>query len=451
MGSVLYVGQRNQSNSREEGKLITSQNPNIQLRLKESEIISDISSDSEFEEVKDTNNEFMNAQQETDSSKVDKIIEVYVDLSKKPLQEDDLFADCFEAIPESLISPKPLSLNESQILNDLKRQASEAIQINLSDIKIDEKNIKVRDYESLCLCQNIEKSEIHENLNCSSEKITFEKSRQPIYNKKKALQLSTNQKSEAIEIIDQNRDQKQKTHSKTEDLSEFSEKEFIKKKTDKIERKKVDKISSPSKETFSKSSTKKTLRKRSCITGLDGFPGNKIHKLNEKLLDDEIQIKKTEENYQELAAKKLKEDNSTEELKMIASKLANENFNLEKEKNRQHRMGMTITEKMNSECMELLRLFGVPFIVAPMEAEAQCAFLDYANLTNGTITDDSDIWLFGGTTVYKNFFAQNKTVTEFKYETIKSTFNVDRNKLIQFALLVGSDYTTGNLQIKCFI
>lgn len=28
-----------------------------------------------------------------------------------------------------------------------------------------------------------------------------------------------------------------------------------------------------------------------------------------------------------------------------------------------------------------------------MEAEAQCAFLDSIELTDGTITDDSDIWL----------------------------------------------------------
>lgn len=78
-----------------------------------------------------------------------------------------------------------------------------------------------------------------------------------------------------------------------------------------------------------------------------------------------------------------------------------------------------------------------------MEAEAQCAFLNSMKLTDGTITDDSDIWLFGGRTVYKNFFNQKKHVMEFQIEDIESLFNVDRSKMIQLAMLVGSDYTTG--------
>lgn len=78
-----------------------------------------------------------------------------------------------------------------------------------------------------------------------------------------------------------------------------------------------------------------------------------------------------------------------------------------------------------------------------MEAEAQCAYLNEHQLTNGTITDDSDIWLFGGKTVYKNFFVQKKLVMEFQSDNIKNTFNLDRKNLIQLAMLVGSDYTTG--------
>ena len=45
-----------------------------------------------------------------------------------------------------------------------------------------------------------------------------------------------------------------------------------------------------------------------------------------------------------------------------------------------------------------------------MEAEAQCAFLDHTQQTDGSITDDSDIWLFGGQRVYKNLFNQNRHV-----------------------------------------
>ena len=65
-------------------------------------------------------------------------------------------------------------------------------------------------------------------------------------------------------------------------------------------------------------------------------------------------------------------------------------------------------------------MFGVPFITSPMEAEAQCAHLDLTNQTQGTITDDSDIWLFGGRTVYKNMFNQSKHVELFTSARIQS-------------------------------
>lgn len=72
---------------------------------------------------------------------------------------------------------------------------------------------------------------------------------------------------------------------------------------------------------------------------------------------------------------------------------------------------------------ELIQLFGLPYIIAPMEAEAQCAFLDAISLTEGTITDDSDIWLFGGQKVYKNFFNQKKHVIRFQAVDIQQYFS----------------------------
>ncbi|XP_058123945.1 DNA excision repair protein ERCC-5 [Anopheles ziemanni] len=139
----------------------------------------------------------------------------------------------------------------------------------------------------------------------------------------------------------------------------------------------------------------------------------------------------------------LKESRTPLELKQMALDLAQTERELEREKNKQNRLGVSITEQMRNDCMELLSLFGVPYIVAPMEAEAQCAFLNQIEMTDGTITDDSDIWLFGGQKVYKNFFNQQKLVQEFTIEAIEQMFHMDRNKLIQLALLVGSDYTTG--------
>lgn len=134
---------------------------------------------------------------------------------------------------------------------------------------------------------------------------------------------------------------------------------------------------------------------------------------------------------------------NTEKLNSMVEEIQSEELDLIQEKGRLDRVGRNITEQMTKEAQELLQIFGIPYIVAPTEAEAQCAFLESVKLTDGTITDDSDIWLFGGRTVYKNFFNQKKHVLQFLADRIETSYNLNREKLVLLALLVGSDYTTG--------
>lgn len=91
----------------------------------------------------------------------------------------------------------------------------------------------------------------------------------------------------------------------------------------------------------------------------------------------------------------------------------------------------------------MLRLFGIPYITAPMEAEAQCAELVQLGLVDGIITDDSDVFLFGGLRVLKNMFNQSKTVECFLLSDLERELGLDRDKLIRSAYLLGSDYTDG--------
>lgn len=91
----------------------------------------------------------------------------------------------------------------------------------------------------------------------------------------------------------------------------------------------------------------------------------------------------------------------------------------------------------------MLRLFGIPYITAPMEAEAQCAELLSLGLVDGIITDDSDVFLFGGLRVLKNMFNQSKTVECFLLPDLERELGLDREKLIRLAYLLGSDYTDG--------
>lgn len=102
-----------------------------------------------------------------------------------------------------------------------------------------------------------------------------------------------------------------------------------------------------------------------------------------------------------------------------------------------------VSHIMITECQALLRLFGLPYITAPMEAEAQCAELVRLGLVDGVVTDDCDIFLFGGTRVYKNMFNSNKLVECYLSNAIEKELSLSRDQLIAIAHLLGSDYTEG--------
>jgi len=102
-----------------------------------------------------------------------------------------------------------------------------------------------------------------------------------------------------------------------------------------------------------------------------------------------------------------------------------------------------VTDEMYRQVQELLTLFGIPYIIAPQEAEAQCAYLNEHNLVDAVITDDSDVFLFGAKHVYRNFFAEAKYCEVYSSDRIKQELGLDRDRFIQLALLLGSDYTEG--------
>lgn len=113
------------------------------------------------------------------------------------------------------------------------------------------------------------------------------------------------------------------------------------------------------------------------------------------------------------------------------------------ESNKISRQAASVTQQIVEDCKELLLLFGLPWVVAPAEAEAQCAQLEQLGLCEAVITDDSDIFLFGGSRVLRHFFTNSKTITQFLADDLRKYFGLDRSKLICLGMLCGTDYTLG--------
>jgi hypothetical protein len=166
----------------------------------------------------------------------------------------------------------------------------------------------------------------------------------------------------------------------------------------------------------------------------------------------------------------------TETRANLVIQLEAERRNLVVEAERAARTSASISSEAIADVQTLLRLFGIPFIISASEAEAQCAFLEQANLTQGTITDDNDIFLFGGKVVYRNFWSRNKPTELLNSSDITSTLGMstfrsrstcdnsfsicssadcsslclthmraglDREGLIRLAYLLGCDYDDG--------
>ncbi|KAI8356648.1 hypothetical protein BD560DRAFT_426449 [Blakeslea trispora] len=136
-------------------------------------------------------------------------------------------------------------------------------------------------------------------------------------------------------------------------------------------------------------------------------------------------------------------DISSKKMDDIKHQLFNDLKELNKQKRKEMGNSDEVTDQMVQDIQELLKLFGIPYIVSPMEAEAQCAALEHLSLVDGTITDDSDVFLFGASRVYKNMFNQQKYVECFMSQDIEREMLLSRKNLIQLAFLLGSDYTDG--------
>ncbi|KAJ4806177.1 Flap endonuclease 1 [Rhynchospora pubera] len=98
---------------------------------------------------------------------------------------------------------------------------------------------------------------------------------------------------------------------------------------------------------------------------------------------------------------------------------------------------------MMKEAKMLGMALGIPSLDGIEEAEAQCASLNSASLCDGCFTSDSDVFLFGARTVYRDIILDSGYVVCYEMVDIERKLGLGRNSLISLALLLGSDYSNG--------
>lgn len=137
------------------------------------------------------------------------------------------------------------------------------------------------------------------------------------------------------------------------------------------------------------------------------------------------------------------EEMSPGQMQDLRDKLEHEAQGIRKKRTSHQGGAETLSDEMYSETRDLLKLLGIPYLEAPTEAEAQCAFLDMENVVDGIITEDSDAFLFGARTVYRRLFSEGHFAEAYNWRDIEKNLGLNRELLIRLAYLLGSDYTAG--------
>ncbi|GAM85700.1 hypothetical protein ANO11243_037080 [Dothideomycetidae sp. 11243] len=107
------------------------------------------------------------------------------------------------------------------------------------------------------------------------------------------------------------------------------------------------------------------------------------------------------------------------------------------------RRTVRVTREHNAEAQRLLKLMGIPFIIAPTEAEAQCAVLARAGKVYAAASEDMDTLTFNSPVLLRHltFSEQRKEpIQEIFLDKVLEGFGMDMNQFIDLCILLGCDY-----------
>jgi len=107
------------------------------------------------------------------------------------------------------------------------------------------------------------------------------------------------------------------------------------------------------------------------------------------------------------------------------------------------RRTVKVTREHNEECRRLLTLMGIPWVVAPSEAEAQCAELCRGGLVYGAGSEDMDTLTFGTPVLLRHLTfseARKMPILTVHLDKVLSGLNMTMEQFIEFCVLCGCDY-----------
>lgn len=107
------------------------------------------------------------------------------------------------------------------------------------------------------------------------------------------------------------------------------------------------------------------------------------------------------------------------------------------------RRTVRVTREHNEEARRLLKLMGVPYVIAPTEAEAQCAVLARAGKVFAAASEDMDTLTFNSPVLLRKltFSEQRKEpIQEIHLDKVLEGLEMELKQFIDLCILLGCDY-----------
>ena len=120
----------------------------------------------------------------------------------------------------------------------------------------------------------------------------------------------------------------------------------------------------------------------------------------------------------------------------------------EEEKIKYFKRSASISKEQWEQCRDLLQIMGVPYVMAPEEADSQCAYLAKNNLVDAVYTEDMDILTFGSPKIVRNLTSHKIETTEIILKDVLEKLDLNQDQFIEFCILLGSDYLNGITELK---
>lgn len=107
------------------------------------------------------------------------------------------------------------------------------------------------------------------------------------------------------------------------------------------------------------------------------------------------------------------------------------------------RRTVRVTKEHNAECQRLLKLMGIPYLIAPTEAEAQCAVLARGGKVYAAASEDMDTLTFDAPVLLRHltFSEQRKEpILEIHLDKVLEGLEMEREQFVDLCILLGCDY-----------